>query len=275
MDAPNTHVAADRTTRVRCHELAPIAGDFLANVAIIEAAILDAQHSGVQLLVLPELATSGYYLTADEARACAISADAALFNRWARMLSPDAVIVVGFVETDGTALYNSVAVLTEAGPLAVYRKTHLWDSEVDLFLAGTDPAPVVDTPLGKLGILICYDLEFPEMPRNLALRGAEIIAVPTNWPLVPRPNGEHPPEVVQAMAAARASSVAIICCDRSGVERGNEWTQGTAIVGPDGWRRGLKDENGVLESSVTIGARRTQIGPRNNVMTDRRPELYF
>ena len=88
---------------------------------------------------------------------------------------------------------------------------------------------------GRVGVAICYDLEFPEVTRHLALRGADLVAVPTNWPLVPRPDGEHPPEVVIAMAAARVNRVAIACCDRTGTERGVQWTAGATIVGVDGW----------------------------------------
>lgn len=102
---------------------------------------------------------------------------------------------------------------------AVYRKTHPWDSEKDVFAAGDVAGGVLQTPAGPLGTLLCYDLEFPEVPRRLALMGAEVLAVPTNWPVVPRPPGEHPPEVVQAMAAARASQVVIACCDRRGKYR--------------------------------------------------------
>ena len=272
MIAPEPTVGT--VTRVRCHELAPTAGDFHANMAAIETAILDAFGSGGELLVLPELATSGYYLTTGEAKACALEENSGAFHRWGALLPRKGVVVVGFVESDGDTLYNSVAVITADGPVAVYRKSHLWDSERDLFRAGSRAAPVVDTPVGRLGILICYDLEFPEMPRNLALRGAEIIVVPTNWPLVSRPNGEHPPEIIQAMAAARASRVAIVCCDRRGTERGKEWTEGSAVVGPDGWLTGRKSGTGILDANIQIASDRTRIGPRNDVLMDRRPELY-
>ena len=265
---------AGAVTRVRCQELSPIPGDFHANVAAIETAILDAFGSGIELLVLPELATSGYYITTGEAGACSLEGNSGAFHRWGALLPRKGVVVVGFVECDGDTLYNSVAVITADGPIAVYRKSHLWDSERDLFRAGSSPAPVVDTPVGRLGILICYDLEFPEMPRNLALRGAEIIVVPTNWPSVSRPKGEHPPEVIQAMAAARASRVAIVCCDRRGNERGKEWTEGSTVVGPDGWRIGRKSDIGILDANLEIASERTRIGPRNDVVMDRRPELY-
>ena len=64
---------------------------------------------------------------------------------------------------------------------------------------------------------------------------AELIAAPVNWPLFPRPEGERPGEVITAMSTARTNKVAIACCDRAGVERGQQWTEGTAIIDPDGW----------------------------------------
>jgi predicted amidohydrolase len=190
------------------------------------------------------------------------------------MLPPDGVLVLGFVERGAGVLHNSAAVLTAGGLAAVYRKTHLWDAEADLFRPGDLAPPIVDTPAGRLGVLICYDLEFPEMPRRLALSGADLIVVPTNWPLVPRPEREHPPEVIQAMAAARASSIPILCCDRRGAERGSEWTEGTAAVGSDGWLVGRKTDGGVLDVEVSLSPTRTKIGERNDVFRDRRPELY-
>lgn len=264
-----------RTISVRCHEIAPVIGDFAANLAAVTDAIRSAASEQIQLLVLPELATSGYYLhDAAEAMRSALAPTDDAFREWAGLLTPDMAVVVGFCENLGGVLYNSAAVLTRAGVIAVYRKTHLWDREQTIFAAGMEAPPVVDIPAGRLGILICYDLEFPEMPRSLALRGADVIAVPTNWPIVPRPEGEHPPEVVQAMAAARSSCVAILCCDRSGDERGHTWTQGTSIIGSDGWLSGSKDTIGRVDSVLTIDTTRTAIGPFNDVLSDRRPELY-
>jgi predicted amidohydrolase len=270
----SAEIAPARTVRVRCHELGPVAGDLEANVAAIDAAIREAVDAGVELLVLPELSASGYYLTPEEARACALDSQSGRFERWAAMLPAGVVVVLGFPELAGETLYNSAAILTSNGVAAIYRKTHLWDAEADLFTPGDDPPPVVETPVGRLGVLICYDLEFPEMPRQLALRGAELIAVPTNWPLVPRPSGEHPPEVVMAMAAARASATPIVCCDRRGAERGYDWTEGTVILGSDGWRMGHKTDVGVLDADLVISPTRSRIGDRNDVLTDRRPELY-
>src|SRR5439155_16163652 len=122
-----------------------------------------------------------------------------------------------------------------SGVLAVYRKTHLWDREKLVFEPGREPPPVLDTRHGRIGVLVCYDLEFPELTRSLALRGTELLLVPTNWPLVPRPEGERPPEVIVAMAAARTNRMFVACCDRDGVERGQEWTAGSVVIDECGW----------------------------------------
>lgn len=266
---------ASRTVRVRCHELAPIIGDLSGNFGLIKDAIVDAVSEGIELLVLPELATSGYYFqNKDEARSCAISIGHHVFQEWADLLAPGMALVVGFCEDRGGEPHNSAAILSSDGLLAVYRKIHLWDEEKNIFAAGAEQPPVIDTPVGRLGVLICYDLEFPEMPRSLAVNGAEIIAVPTNWPLAPRPSGERPPEVIQAMAAARCSTVAIACCDRSGAERGNEWTQGTTIIGTDGWPRGAKRPCGELDAEIEISGNRSRISPLNDSLKDRRTQFY-
>lgn len=267
--------ASVRSIRVRCHELAPRLADLPANLEMIEAAILDAVADDVDLLVLPELATSGYYLRdAGVARDCAIHTTDPIWQEWAALLRPGMTVVLGFCEDLDGVLHNSAATLDRTGVIAVYRKTHLWDEEQNIFTPGGEPPTVIETPAGKLGVLICYDLEFPEMPRSLAVNQAEIIAVPTNWPVVPRPPGEHPPEVLQAMAAARSSCVAIACCDRSGAERGHEWTQGTSIIGVDGWLTGTKT-NGRVDAVVEIADSRTRIGAINDVLADRRPDIYF
>lgn len=274
MIEPHAAAMTDRLVRVRCQELAPVIGDREGNLAAIGNAVRGAMDAGIELLVLPELATSGYFLTPDEAWASALPAASDVFREWASELSARSVLVVGFCELDGHALYNSAAVLTAGGVVAVYRKAHLWNAEKELFTPGDAPPVVLDSPVGRLGTLICYDLEFPEMPRRLALAGAEIIVVPTNWPVVPKPPREHAPEVVQAMAAARASQVAIACCDRRGEERGETWTRGTVVVGPDGWPLGEKDHDGRLDVTIELRMNRFDIGPRNHVHRDRRPPLY-
>lgn len=256
---------------VRCSQLSPQIGDLTGNISRIAAEIASAATDGIDLLVLPELATSGYALTPDEARAHALPADSAVFAHWARLLTDRLVAVIGFCEDGDDAVHNSAVILRRGRAPVIYRKVHLWDTEKLVFTAGTDAPPVVESPFGSIGVLVCYDLEVPEMPRTVALRGADVIAVPTNWPLLDRPSGEHPPEVIQAMAAARASGVAIACCDRASDERGTRWTEGTCIVGADGW---IVAEGERPEAAISLHPGRRRISERNHVWDDRRPALY-
>jgi predicted amidohydrolase len=261
--------------RVECRQLEPRIADLAANRALTTAAIRDASESGAQIVVLPELATSGYGLSGrEEAASVAVTPEDPLFADWAAAAG-DAVVVGGFCErgADG-ALHTSAAVVDRSGVLAVYRKTHLWDREKLLFEPGDELPPVLDTAHGRVGVLVCYDLEFPELPRSLALRGAEILLVPTNWPLVPRPAGERPPEVIAAMAAARANRVFVACCDRDGAERGQEWTAGTVLVDECGWVVATA-EDGVAAADLDLPrAREKALTELSDALGDRRPELY-
>jgi predicted amidohydrolase len=264
-------------TRVACCQLAPRVGDAAGNLARAEAAIGAARARGAEVIVLPELVTSGYcFADADEAARDAIAADHPLFARWAALAGP-AVLVFGYAEAgaDGR-LYNSAAVLVPGRPPVHYRKTHLWDREKLFFTPGAEPPPVVPTPVGAIGLLVCYDLEFPELSRSLALRGARLLTVPVNWPAVPRPAGLPGPEVVIAMAAARVNRVAIACCDRSGDDgRGARWNEDTTIVAADGWPVATPDADGLAVADLDLAASGDkQISPRNDVLADRRPELY-
>ncbi|GAA3967602.1 nitrilase family protein [Actinomadura viridis] len=261
-------------TRIACRQLAPRIGDLPFNRELSAAAIRDA--AGADVIVLPELVTSGYmFASPAEAAAVAVRPDHPLFAEWAAAAG-DAVVIGGFCERgDDGLLYNSAAVVDRGGVRAVYRKTHLWDAEKSVFTPGDRPPPVVRTSAGPIGVLICYDLEFPEMTRLLALGGAHLIAAPVNWPLVERPPGERPPETVIAMAAARVNRTFIACCDRAGTERGQEWTLGTAIISPDGQVLAEAGEGAQATADVDLLlARSKALNSRNDVLADRRPDLY-
>ena len=265
-------------TRIACCQLAPRIGDLEGNRGTTLAAVRSAVAGGAEVVVLPELATSGYVFSSPaEAAALAVPVSDPVFAGWSEAVrGTGAVVVGGFCERgeDGRT-YNSAAVVDGSGVRAVYRKLHLWDREKLFFTAGERVPPVVETPVGRLGVAICYDLEFPELTRALALAGADLIAVPTNWPLVPRPEGERPPEVVIAMAAARVNRVAIACCDRSGTERGQRWTEGSAVVGVDGWVAGAVTGTGTLLVDVDLRpARQKALTDLAHCFDDRRPQFY-
>jgi len=180
--------------------------------------------------------------------------------------------VIGFCECDGAELFNSAVVLTADGLLGRYRKSHLWAAENTIFGTGPEAGTVIETPIGRLGVAICYDNEFPELPRRLALAGAEVLALPVNWPMVERPAGEHAPEIIQAMASARSSRLPTVIADRHGSERGVPWTGGTCVISADGWVCATSDggpASGVLDLSAD-----KSLGDYNDLFADRRPELY-
>jgi 5-aminopentanamidase len=267
--------------RVACHQLAPAVGELDRNRALALAAIDAAALAGAQVVVLPELVSSGYVFRDDaELRELAERADGPTLGAWARRAALHGLVIVGgFPEVgDDDRLYNSAALVDPSGVRAVYRKAHLWDREQLVFRAGDEPPPVLDTPHGRIGVMVCYDLEFPEWSRAAALAGAELLCVPTNWPLERRPDGERPMEVLRAMVTASTNRMAVAVCDRCGAERGVDWVAASAIAGPDGWLLAgpaASAEPALLLADVDIAAARDKaIGPRNDVLADRRPELY-
>jgi 5-aminopentanamidase len=267
--------------RVACHQLAPVVGELDANRARALAAIDAAADAGAHVVVLPELVSSGYvFRNAAEARALAEPADGPTLGGWAERAAARGLVVAGgFPElgADGS-LYNSAALVDADGVRAVYRKAHLWDREKLVFSAGSEPPAAPDTPHGRIGLMVCYDLEFPEWVRLAALAGAELLCVPTNWPREPRPDGERPMEVLRAMVAASTNRMAVAVCDRCGDERGTTWVAGSAIAGSDGWLLAgppSAPEPVVLTADVDLASSREKaLGPRNNVLADRRPALY-
>ncbi|MFC4944333.1 nitrilase-related carbon-nitrogen hydrolase [Pseudonocardia sp. GCM10023141] len=251
----------------------------------LERAVRSAAARGARLVVLPELAECGYvFRDAAEARAAAQRLDGPTATLL-RSLSAElgCVIVGGFAELgDDGCVYNS-AVLVEAGAVvACYRKVHLWGSEPELFSPGTEPPAAVATAAGRIAVLICYDLEFPEWVRLAAQAGAEIVAAPVNWPREPRPDGERALEVIKAQAGAGTYRVHVVVADRCGRERGVDWVGGSLVCGSDGYLRagpatatGEQPREVVVVADLDVAAARDKaLGPHNHAFADRRPHLY-
>ncbi|MCU1635733.1 MAG: hydrolase [Cryobacterium sp.] len=274
MTSPST----GRVARIVCAQLSPVIADLAENERLIRDAVARGIEDGADILVLPELATSGYvFASQEEARSVAITTGHQVFTEVSRLLAGrDTVVVFGFCELgERGRLFNSVAVVTGEGVRGVYRKTHLWDRETLVFTPGDTAPPVVGTPFGRIGVLICYDLEFAEMPRMLALAGADVLAVPTNWPLSEYPAGERAAEIIYAQAAARSNGVFVACCDRAGAERGQDWTEGTVIIDQYGWVLDDAGEAGTAVADVFLHlARDKTISPHNDLHGDRRSDIY-
>jgi predicted amidohydrolase len=266
---------------VGCQQIAPAVGELEENRRLARDAVREAVSAGARLVVLPELCTSGYvFESPEEARACSEPGDGPSLRAWAEEAARgDAVVVGGFCElgVDGL-LYNSAAVVDGGGVLGVYRKLHLWDREQLVFEPGRECAPVLETRVGRVGVGVCYDLDFPEVARGLALAGADIVVMPANLPRFPRPEGERPIEVTLAMATAHVNHVFVALCDRCGPERGVDWVGGSVVCDESGWvLAGPPERSGpglVLAECDLFRARQKAWNERNDVFGDRRPDLY-
>lgn len=267
---------------VACVQLAPVMGDAELSLANIRSAVRTATDRGARIVVLPELANSGYmFADIDELRGAAEPVDGPYILALTELASAlDLVIVSGFAELGpGGKVYNSAGLVDGSGMRACYRKAHLWNAEKTCgFTPGDGHPPVVDTDRGRVGVMICYDLEFPEWVRRVALDGAELLCAPVNWPLYPRPEGERPGEIIRVQADAAVNRLFIAVADRVGLERAQDWLGGTVIVDADGYPAtgiALGDEHIALATIDLAQTRDKSISPLNDVHADRRPELYI
>lgn len=266
---------------VACIQLEPVIGDAIESLTRIDQGVREAAQRGANIVVLPELANCGYMFTGDvELRAAAQPLDGAYIRHLSELAGELGIVISsGFAELAASGhVYNSAVIVDRSGVLTTYRKAHLWNTEkLCGFSAGDGHPPVVDTEYGRLGLMICYDLEFPEWVRRVALDGADLLCVPVNWPLGPRPEGERPCEIIRVQADAAMNRMYIAVADRVGVERGQEWLGGTVIVDADGYPVSTIELGKELIAMVTVDlglARDKSISPRNDVHADRRVPLY-
>jgi predicted amidohydrolase len=210
----------------------PRLGDVAGNLDRIASWIRRAANEGAELVVFPECAVNGYrYDSREEALGDAQTVPGPATDLVEGVAAETGVhVAVGIVERDGDRLYNCAALIGPDGFVTRYRKTHIPFQAVDRFVTPGDiPLHVVETPIGRVGMLICYDLRFPEPARVLALSGVQIIANLTNLP----PPGWVQPEFIFRARAAE-NRVWLVCADRVGTERGVEFIGRSAIVGPSG-----------------------------------------
>jgi 5-aminopentanamidase len=267
--------------RVAACQVSLRVGEIARNRATALEAIFSAAAAGASVIILPELTPSGYVFESPaEARAVAEPAGGPTVTEWAAAAARHGVVIVGgFAELGADGLvYNSAALVDPGGLRAVYRKAHLWHAESDFFAPGAAPPPVVGTAFGRIAMMICYDVEFPELVRRAALAGADLLAVPTNWPAEPVPPGERPNVVLNVQGAAFANRMFIAAACRVGAERGVSWVGGSIVAGPDGYPvagpAGPADPELIIADCDLARARDKATSPRNNPLADRRPALY-
>ncbi len=240
----------------------------------------EATGQGAELIVFPECALTGYVFNSrEEALPFTEPIPGPATEKMATLCAELGVhVVFGLLEIDGDKCFNAAALIGPAGLVGKYRKNHLPFLGVDRFVdPGDRPFQVHDTPVGKIGMHICYDCNFPESARVMALQGAEILALPTNWPTG---RGHISRYVVNTRALENV--VHVIAVDRVGVERGVKFLgiSKIASTGGDTLAEGSRDDEEILYAELSLAAARQKrfvVKPGEfevDPINDRRPELY-
>ena len=179
-------------------------------------------------------------------------------------------------------LFDSAVLVGPGGFIGKYRKAHLWNREKLWFTPGNLGFPVFDTPIGRIGLLICWDIWFPEVPRLLSLQGADIICSLNNWIWTPPPLFDDSGKCMASyltMTAAHANNVFIAAANRIGEEQGERYLGCSLITGTNGWPIGKvasADEQTILYADIDLtSARSAPIwNSLNDLHRDRRVDVY-
>jgi N-carbamoylputrescine amidase len=279
----DTKSREEAVVRVACVQMEPVVGHKQANVEKSLGLIGEAASNGARLIVLPELANSGYVFESRE-EAFALSEvvpEGETTEAWIRIARELSLyIAAGICEREGDTLYNSSVLVGPHGHVGTFRKVHLWNEENLFFEPGNLGFPVWRTPIGRIGAMICYDGWFPEGYRLCALQGADIICISTNW--VPIPGQDEKREAmanILCMGAAHQNSVFIAAADRIGTERGQPFIGQSLIVSYTGWpvagpASPDKEEILYADCNLADARRKRNWNEYNQVLRDRRTDLY-
>lgn len=245
------------------------------------ATLQDLAQEQVEMAVFPEAYLTGYVVDSPEqAREIAIEGvenNRNIFDPMRKAVEETGVgCVFGFVEREGETLYNTAVMLEPGQATRIYRKAHLPHLGYDRYATGGDQLPVFETCIGRVGLQICYDLRMPEATRVQALAGAEVILLPTNWPV----GAEINPELYMRSRAAE-NRVYILSANRVGNENGTEFIGRSSVVDMGG---NVLKEAGAEEAVLVVDIAPERARDKKAVKVPgkyemdlfgtRRPELY-
>jgi 5-aminopentanamidase len=218
--------------RIAALQMQSVPGDVQANLARIERAAIEAARGGADLLITPELGLTGY--GAGEAiTALAEPANGDQLRALQAISSANRIVIIaGFAEREEADVYNSAAFVDGDNRPAIYRKSHLYGNyERSLFKSSKPANCIVEMGGLKFGMLICYDVEFPENVRRLALGGVNMVLVPTALPA--GPSGTF---IANHMIQVRAfeNQIFIAYINHAGADERFTFAGNSRIAAPDG-----------------------------------------
>lgn len=255
-------------------------GDRKTNLQKMADAIAQEADQGSRLIVFPECFVTGYcFDSLDEAMPFAEAVDGPSVEFAAKLCrTHQCFTVFGMLERDADCLFNASVLVGPDGLIGSYRKVHLPFLGVDRFTTyGDRPFEVFEADGVRIGMLICYDGGFPESSRVLALNGADVVLLPTNWP----PGAEYIAEFA-SNARAMENGIYFAAVNRVGTERGFSFIGQSRICDPVGATLDSADHTNeaVIRGTIDVDrARQKRIirVPGKHVIdriADRRPEMY-
>jgi predicted amidohydrolase len=261
--------------RVAAIQFEPTLFSKSANLEALLRFTNEAAAGGAKLIVTPEMATTAYcWATRDEITSDVEPVPGPTTRRFAEMAADhDCWIVVGLAEVDPETdiYYNSAVLIGPEGPVGLYRKTHAYISEPKWAKDGDLGLPVFETPIGRIAMTICMDACYPETARVPALAGADVICFPTNWLSEKSPSPSW-------MARAAENGVYLVAANRYGLERGVQFSGGSAVIDPDGSLQSVVDSgDGIVWGWIDPARARDKhpvSGRPEDLIADRRPDAY-
>lgn len=240
-------------------------------------ALARASEAGARLAALPECAVSGYSIES--------SADAARLAEPIAGLTTQAIarhcaetgmhVAFGLLERDGDAIYNSAVLVGPQGVIGRHRKAHVVPIGADAFVTPGAEIAVFEALGFRIGMMICYEVRFPEVARVLALGGATLLIIVANWPA----GADVNPDIMSPARAAE-NNVHVLAANRAGTEGSLSFIGKSAILAPSGRRIAEAGANeDMLLADIVIGGGLGKLdvadsGYAVDLLGHRRPDLY-
>jgi predicted amidohydrolase len=249
-------------------QFSPLFGKIKENVSKVLSML---ERVEADLIVLPELFSTGYdFQDAQNLRSLAETKNGWTVSRIADFAQRKSMwIAGGFAEKENNLCYNSAFLIGPDGLEGIYRKTHLFFREKEIFTPGNTGFQVWDTGKAKIGLMICFDWIFPESARSLALKGAQIICHPSNlvlpyaWSVMP--------------ARCIENRIFAVTANRTGTEGSYKFRGHSIIMDPPGNFLAAAGENDECVTVVEINPEQADnkwVTEKNHVINDRRPDIY-